>query len=325
MCAAVTDDLRAVIRVHLSPSALRFRYHGSTVAASSACPAGVPPVFVIGFSMGGNIVSKMLAEDGAAMIAAEAAGDGEVPSALHLTCHQYIKAGIAVSCPWDFFSATYTLSRGINHYLYDSSLVGGVCDYVRDNTGVFTADDHDDKSGDAAKSPLRPAPCLAFATAPPNVEAPKVAESLREVDDFIVAPHYAYAGAEYYHRDAEAFRRLHTLRTPLLAVSATEDPIVGPARPDAHWEQTVNGIKWPFGTAPAEELRPTTWAEHDALLQKRAAAMQPAPVEQRPPIAYMRVPTGGHLGFLGTPLQEWRGEPNTSERIILRALANAVA
>jgi predicted alpha/beta-fold hydrolase len=148
---------------------------------------------------------------------------------------------------------------------------------------------------------------------------------LRDFDMSVTAPYHGYADPDAYYRDADAFRRLHTLRTPLLALSAVEDPVVGHARPDAHWEQTVNGVKWPFGTAPADDVRPTTWAEHDALLKKRAAAMQPAPVEQRPPIAYMRVPTGGHIGFLGTPLQEWRGEPNMSERIILRALNNAIA
>jgi predicted alpha/beta-fold hydrolase len=206
------------------------------------------------------------------------------------------------------------------YFLYDRSLASGVTGYWGRNCESYQLEDHDDDARDNAALPPRPAPCLACVDHPTTGVS---AVSLREFDEAVVAPFYGYADAETYYRDAEAFRRLHTLRTPLLALSATEDPIVGPARPDAHWERTVNGIKWPFGTAPAEEPRPTTWAEHDTLLKKRAAAMQPAPMEQRPPIAYMRVPTGGHLGFLGTPLQEWRGEPNMSERIILRALANA--
>jgi predicted alpha/beta-fold hydrolase len=312
MSAAFTDDLRYIVRSYLSPDALRRRYHGENAPDD----APVPRLFAIGFSVGGNVLTKALAEDGATLLAAEAAGDAA--EALKTTCHQYITAALAISSPWDIAQATFTLARGINYFLYEGIVSGGAKDYVCGNPALYLPNDHDD--GVDASLPARPAACEELV----NSRTPQQHVTLRDLDEFAIAPHHGYHSAGAYYADAEAFRRLHTLRTPLLALSATEDPIVGPARPDAQWERAVNGIKWPFGTAPADDVRPTTWAEHDALLKKRAAAMQPAPVEQRPPIAYMRVPTGGHIGFLGTPLQEWRGEPNMSERIILRALSNAL-
>lgn len=301
LCAAFTDDVRAIIKDNFNPAALRRRYHGLT----SSPDATVPPVLAIGFSMGANVLCKLLAEDGATEIADRTVGT---------TCHRFIEGAIAVSAPWDFFASTVELVKGVNYYMYNRSLVEGVKHYIEANAeGTFMRPQREEGEDPTPSSLPRPAPCLEICSKRSRV-------TLRQLDDFVVAPHHGYSGAEAYYRDAEAFRRLHTVRRPLLAISAVDDPIVGPARPDAQWERVIAGL-WLQG---GDTRRPTTWEEHDVLLQRQAEMMHPIAAVDRPPIAYVRLPSGGHIGFLGTPLAELRCEPNVCEKMILRALSNAV-
>ncbi|KAK7193969.1 hypothetical protein NESM_000308700 [Novymonas esmeraldas] len=96
-------------------------------------------------------------------------------------------------------------------------------------------------------------------------------------DEHVIAPSAGYRSAHHYHIDASAITWLPYAPVPVLVVSAADDPVIG---------RTVMAHRW-------REV-----------------------VRNNPRVVYAEAPVGGHLGFLGGPVEELCEKENWLERFV---------
>ncbi|CAJ1006374.1 hypothetical protein Q4I28_001689 [Leishmania naiffi] len=104
--------------------------------------------------------------------------------------------------------------------------------------------------------------------------------SIRAFDTYISASHNGFNSPQAYYAAAQPLAWLPRCRTPILCIGNRNDFVAGDFVPDASWR---------------------------------------ALVDKNPYTVYVCYPVGGHLGFLGTPAAEWRGDASEAERLVLRA------
>ncbi|GET86691.1 hypothetical protein, conserved [Leishmania tarentolae] len=104
--------------------------------------------------------------------------------------------------------------------------------------------------------------------------------SIRAFDYHISAGHNGFSSPQEYYEAAQPFLWMPHSRTPILCIGDRNDVVAGGFVPDALWR---------------------------------------ALVKENPYVVYVCYPVGGHLGFVGTPAAEWRGEESEAEHLILRA------
>lgn len=109
-------------------------------------------------------------------------------------------------------------------------------------------------------------------------------QSLVEFDAFITCPSHGYKTPSEYYTAACPFQCLHAIEVPTLCFATADDPIVGPPPTVRRWDSVC---------------------------------------EANPNLVFVKAPTGGHLGFVGTPIDEVLGRPNYVEKRMVRALATA--
>ncbi|SYZ63638.1 hypothetical_protein (plasmid) [Leishmania braziliensis MHOM/BR/75/M2904] len=107
--------------------------------------------------------------------------------------------------------------------------------------------------------------------------------SIRAFDTYISASHNGFNSPQAYYVAAQPLVWLPRCRTPILCIGNRNDFVAGDFVPDASWR---------------------------------------ALVDKHPYTVYVCYPVGGHLGFLGTPAAEWRGDASEAERLVLRAATN---
>jgi len=141
---------------------------------------GFEQVFFAGYSMGGNLVTKMAGEYGA-----------DAPRALR---------GVCTVCPAiDLAACSAALERSEN-YLYQRRFVNGLLSrYARKRK----------------MSPQR---------YPEG--SPRHIRTVREFDEFVIAPLFGYRGANDYYQQASAKRVVADARVPMLLITAQDDPFV---------------------------------------------------------------------------------------------------
>ena len=105
-------------------------------------------------------------------------------------------------------------------------------------------------------------------------------------DDLITRHVHGFRTASDYYNAYSPFQHLHKIEVPLLCIAANNDPITGPPPALRRWDFVC---------------------------------------EANPNLLYVRVPTGGHLGFVRGPLAEAMGRPSYLEERLVRALDAAVA
>lgn len=110
--------------------------------------------------------------------------------------------------------------------------------------------------------------------------------TVRGFDDVVTGPHFGFPDAVAYYMAADNFPQFKDVHTPQMCLVAANDPICGPPKPEDVWL--------------------TVARQHPGGL------------------VYVQFPSGGHLGFLGSPLQELRGELNPMEQVLLRAVLSVV-
>ncbi|KAK7193968.1 hypothetical protein NESM_000308600 [Novymonas esmeraldas] len=130
----------------------------------------------------------------------------------------------------------------------------------------------------------------------PNVDAQRLFDgrdpairhitSIRDYDTFINASHNGFSSPQEYYAAAQPFHWLPHCRTPVLCIGDRNDVVAGSFVSDVAWRTLVR---------------------------------------DNPFVAYLCFPVGGHLGFLGTPAEEWRGDASEAERLVLRAAAHLCA
>ncbi|KEG13191.1 hypothetical protein DQ04_01161090 [Trypanosoma grayi] len=105
--------------------------------------------------------------------------------------------------------------------------------------------------------------------------------SIVEFDRCITAPHFGFNSPEEYYRAADCFVSLETTQTPIMCITARDDPICGRPPKIRRWEKLAN-------------------------------------INSN--VVYVEMPSGGHIGFLGNPVAELRQLPNAGERLVLQGI-----
>ncbi|EPY15819.1 hypothetical protein STCU_11744 [Strigomonas culicis] len=97
-------------------------------------------------------------------------------------------------------------------------------------------------------------------------------KTVEDFDEHVVAPHFGYKCVEDYYADGSLFKWLPHLHTiPVVCAAARDDPVTGHSLRTADWQRLVD--------------------------------------HTNPNVAYVETPTGGHLGYMLGPVDEWRTAP----------------
>lgn len=185
--AGHTDDLRVELSFirHLYPKA---------------------PLIGMGFSLGANVVTRYLAEEGEQSL---------------------LIGGIVLACPWDLLDNSKHLHAGfLSNHVYSKAMAKNLINVFRRHAGTFLS--------------LPPSPQLDHLKEQGTIE--KVLDkqwakgkTLCEVDEIMVAnlggsfaPHgpFPFPGAREYYIWASSHHVLPGVRVPLLAINAADDPVV---------------------------------------------------------------------------------------------------
>lgn len=143
------------------------------------------PLYGVGVSFGGALLSNYLAQEG--------------DKSPFVAC-------AALSSPWDFVDSSYRLdNRLISSLVFKSVIASYLTDILKEHrkelegsSPIFTKEKIDKKYN-----------------------------SLVEFDNTFTAPFYGFTSAFDYYRAASPVQRLKHVRTPLLIINSTDDPIVG--------------------------------------------------------------------------------------------------
>lgn len=184
------------------------------------------PIAAVGYSLGGNALLKWLGQS---------AGDNP------------LSAAVAVSVPFDLFSAADRLERGLSR-LYQWHLLGKL------------------KASARRKLHLKDYPFTA--------KTLRAQHSFRAFDDHITAPLHGFADVEAYYREAGSRQYLKSIERATLILQARDDPFLYPrGLPEAaelsdriHMELSEKGghVGFVGGTVPGWgrywlETRILTW------------------------------------------------------------------
>jgi predicted alpha/beta-fold hydrolase len=205
------------------------------------------PILAVGVSLGGNVLLKWLGEEG------ERVADE-------------VRAGAAISTPFDLAAAAEKMSRGIGR-LYTHFFLGTL------------------KQKALAKAAEYPHILDAAAI--------RKARTWREYDDVATAPLHGFRDVSDYWERSSSISFLDRIQRPVLLINAKDDPFVPePSLPTEmversqwlHAEFTINGGHAGF-VAGALPWRPIYWAEHRAMefLASFAPSIRPAPSGRRRP------------------------------------------
>ncbi|CUG92828.1 membrane-associated protein, putative [Bodo saltans] len=123
----------------------------------------------------------------------------------------------------------------------------------------------------------------------PNADE-SVLSTVRTVQEFetvYVAPHFGFKCREDYYTASSVMEgKLEHVAIPMMCIGAQDDPIVGPPPHLRRWERIAQTNK---------------------------------------NIVFVGLPAGGHLGFLGNPLDELMGATEAAHLLVLHAARNALS
>lgn len=236
--SAYTKDFWWVVHTMLTKDAIRHRF------------GVLLPVFAVGMSNGGGILSKYLGEAGR---------EGK---------EVHLDAAFTCCAPNDMVNLAEHMNRGsMQKLIYQPNMCNDVRSYV-------------------LKHP-------AFQNLP-NIDKDYVFTKgnihrftrVVHFDEHIFCKTSGYRSVHHYHLDASAVRWLIYTPIPTLVLSTFDDPIIG---------RTVMPHRW-------KEI-----------------------CENNPRLVYAESSTGGHLGFLGGPLDELRSRPDFMLRFLVKRLVAASA
>ena len=175
--AGFTEDLRYVLE-HIA---------GEHIAGSDA--QAKPPIYVVAFSLGANVVCKMLGEDGDASL---------------------VDGACLCSPPIDLLSMSNYLENTWQGKLFDQILVRG-CNKLFEQEPLLRDKMWSLGSGRNDQTRRR---------------RRRMPQSMLELDDRLIAPMFGFSCASEYYRGASCGPYLSRVRRPTLFVHARNDPIV---------------------------------------------------------------------------------------------------
>ncbi|KZS96676.1 AB-hydrolase YheT [Sistotremastrum niveocremeum HHB9708] len=148
--------------------------------------------FGVGFSLGGNAITKYCGEEG-----------DDCP----------FSAAVSVANVWDFLRGNYHIEGGtlLNHYVYDGVLGGALQSLLGLHKHAFPEN----------------APGLPYIPTESLLKAKGV--TLRYFDDRVTAPVFGFKSALDYYTQISSTRWVERVKIPLLGLNARNDPIVSEA------------------------------------------------------------------------------------------------
>lgn len=143
-----------------------------------------------GFSLGANILTRYVGEEG---------------DACPLSCM------VGLANVWDFVEGSYHIEHGTlaNRLIYQNVLGGALRALLHSHKKAFLL----------PESPLHPSTLRAVFN--------KRTISLREYDELVTAPLYGFADADDYYRSISSSAFISGIRIPCLGINSLDDPIVG--------------------------------------------------------------------------------------------------
>ncbi|GEQ71119.1 hypothetical protein JCM33374_g4800 [Metschnikowia sp. JCM 33374] len=171
-CALWTNDLRYLINEHISKKWPNKK------------------LFLIGFSLGGSIISNYLGQEGSEV-------------------YQNIKGAAIMGSPWDFPQASSAL---VDNFIGSNIYSPKMCQNL-----LRLLDQHYDDSLHLEE---------VIASYKKNPESFQV-QNLRDFDDAFTSQLFGFNSAQEYYRHASPDQRLLNVRVPMLIVNSADDPIVG--------------------------------------------------------------------------------------------------
>jgi hypothetical protein len=273
----LAKQVRQVLDAHFSSDKLRAHYAdlcGLTAADVPTSGVVTPRVFLIGLGFGGRVVADVLAQQGLA----------HARRVKRLTA---LNGGNEAAAEAQVAKALHRGDVAKIHAAF------AICSPWGQSAKLKTA---------AAAAPL-------LARLLDGTLVRKALSALREKAEALEAPFDIEvpprATVIPRHLRTTPFQRLGDVRTPLMIISTTRDPVVGPALPDAQWEEIV---AVPPGAAA------------------RAAPSKTGPQPNTTgAVAYLRVPSGGHLGFTPAPLDVMEGRASYLNRLLVQMVAAGAA
>ncbi|XP_011494645.1 PREDICTED: abhydrolase domain-containing protein 3-like [Ceratosolen solmsi marchali] len=139
------------------------------------------PIAATGISMGGLILGNYLAQYGKAAIGK-------------------LKAGYAISVPWNVFEATKSIEKPYLNLMLNKHL----CSNLRRNVKHHFSEDKEQLNLD--------------------LDTVLKSQTVREFDDYFTSKHFGYKDVEDYYSNATLHNKLHRIKVPLLCLSAADDP-----------------------------------------------------------------------------------------------------
>ncbi|CCW68349.1 unnamed protein product [Phytomonas sp. Hart1] len=233
-----TADIRFTLMKYL---------RGEQIQSRLGSPRRVP-IFGIGFSLGGAILSNYVGECGK-----KSKSSG-------------LDAVISICAPHDFITSSVAMGKLFARWTYNRIITERLVSYCKRHARVVEncyGIDHE-KLFKGSRPLLRSL------------------RDLKSFDEHITAPHFGFSSAMEYYTAANNFPRLRCSQTPQMCVITADDPICG---------------------------APKLWTEWASLVRAQTTGL-----------VYLEMPSGGHLGFIGSPFQVFRERANPVESLLARSV-----
>jgi len=218
-----------------------------------------PCVAAVGWSNGATIINNALAEQ----------------STTHPGSTHWLDAGATLACPLNMIAANKNLQRPFHRLAYDRSIANGlVRNFVQSGArDVFAKAQRDGSTFEGWDGTQMTV----------DIEKLLLCRTIEAIDAELTAPCFGFASVAEYYADASSDQRLSSVRVPLLAVNAFDDPLApGHSLPFAAFRRsesvmlalTAHGghLGWCDEEAPFGEPR---WVE-ETVCDFFAAALLPA-------------------------------------------------
>ena len=200
-CALFTKDVRYMMENLLTREKVEERLVRGMLSTEQPDTSKPFPIFGVGFSLGGIILTNYVSEQGAAN---KASGFDAVYS---------------ITSPHNLGDGAAAMRAPLTHLIYNSHLYGGLRDYYERHKAVIQQLPGINKS-------------LLFDGPKPLIDRLRC---VQDFDEYITGPHFGFSGSDDFYSHANNFRRLHLSQTPQVCLVAANDPICGPPQPDALW------------------------------------------------------------------------------------------
>ncbi|CCH60623.1 hypothetical protein TBLA_0D01150 [Henningerozyma blattae CBS 6284] len=145
------------------------------------------PFYMIGFSLGASMLANYLGEE---------------------SSKSDIKCAVVMGNPWNLSRSSYYINNTpVGKWAYSPALGNNLVDLTKKHLPVLRTNiEFQDSFKDEKLNSIK---------------------TVIEFDDTYTGPLFGYKDAQDYYNDSSSYKRIATIRTPLLAINAMDDPIVG--------------------------------------------------------------------------------------------------